>query len=149
MKKLILNLLFTVFSLSCASSQIGENPNNARKIDYPLGIRNITAVIEDKNRVAAAVIEFSRTVKNRELSLESFRIEGYKIIKIYASSRNEKSSEGSDGNYVIIELDKIVGESFSENSILKIIQKEAVVFSNGERYRVLDKVLMSNKITVK
>ena len=148
MKKLILNLLFTVFSLSCASSQIGENPNNARKIDYPLGIRNITAVIEDKNRVAA-VIEFSRTVKNRELSLESFRIEGYKIIKIYASSRNEKSSEGSDGNYVIIELDKNVGESFSENSILKIIQKEAVVFSNGERYRVLDKVLMSNKITVK
>ena len=138
MKKLILNLLFTVFSLSCASSQIGENPNNARKIDYPLGIRNITAVIE-----------FSRTVKNRELSLESFRIEGYKIIKIYASSRNEKSSEGSDGNYVIIELDKNVGESFSENSILKIIQKEAVVFSNGERYRVLDKVLMSNKITVK
>lgn len=149
MKTILLGLIFTFLSLNCISVSSDKDRDSSERQDYPLGIRNITVVVEDGDRVSMAVIEFNRTIKNKGLSKDSFEVEGYEATRIYANNNGDKDSEGKDGNYIIIELDKNKGKSFSEDSKLRIIQKEAVIFSNGERYRILDKVLISNRTLLK
>ena len=149
MKMILLSVIFTFLSLSCTSVGSDRNRDSLEKQDYPLGIQNITAIVEDRDRVSTAVIEFNRSIKNKGLSKDSFKVEGYEVIRIYANNNGDKDSEGKDGNYIIIELDKNKGKPFLEDSKLKVIQKGAVIFSNGERYRILDKVLISNRVLLK
>lgn len=148
MKTLIINFILMVLSISCTSVSLG-NERNVESTDYPLGIKNIIVVVENGNRASKAIIEFHHNIKNKGLSRETFHVEGYEVTRIYANNEMDESSEGKDGNYIIIELNKNIGAPFTKNSKLKIIQKGLITVSNGERYKVLDKVLLNNGVIFK
>lgn len=149
MKKIIINLVLVILSISCTSINLGKKEIREESSNYPLGIKNITVVVENGDRASKAIIEFHHNVRNKELSRETFYVEGYEVTRIYANNEMNESSEGKDGNYIIIELNKNIGVPFTKNSKLKIIQNGTITVSNGERYKILDKVLLNNGVIFK
>lgn len=70
-------------------------------------IKNVTAITEvfgDGQKVTAAAIEFDKDIKNSNLSINDFSVEDRTITKIYANNAADKSTNRTDGRFVIIEL---------------------------------------------
>ncbi|WP_028296634.1 alpha/beta hydrolase-fold protein [Olivibacter sitiensis] len=96
MKHIIL-LTCAVALASCASQK------QAGKIQ---SITALTEVFGDGQKTTAALVEYDREIENEKLDKASFSVEGRTITAVYANAEPEKSEEGKDGKYVIIELAK-------------------------------------------
>ncbi|MCC8147262.1 MAG: hypothetical protein LIO93_12695 [Bacteroidales bacterium] len=64
----------------------------------------LTEVFGDGQKVTAAILEYDKEIKNSSLSMDSYEVEGRTITKVYSNNSAKKTSEGTDGKYVIIEL---------------------------------------------
>ena len=51
-----------------------------------------------------AIIAYENVIQNDELTAQQFTVEDRTVLKVYANDKPERSNEGKDGNYVIIEL---------------------------------------------
>lgn len=70
-------------------------------------IRKITSVSEPYphgQRISMAVVEYDCEISDKLLSPEQFAVAGRTITSVYANTLPERTAEGSDGRYVILEL---------------------------------------------
>ena len=71
-------------------------------------IRQISAVADmfpNGQKINAAVVEYDFRVCNAELSIDQFAVENRTILRVYANEEPCPAAEGTDGCYVILELD--------------------------------------------
>lgn len=97
----------------------------------------------------------TRNVRNNKITKDAFKVEGRKVERIYSNSEEKKAVNGKDGRFIIIELSaeeesaklRAQGKGFKMNEpVVKIVQNEEIVMSNGEKYRLLDSALSNNKV---
>jgi predicted peptidase len=70
-------------------------------------VKSVTAITEvygDGQKVTAVAVEYTKSIKNEGLSAASFAVDGHTVPKVYANTSAAKAAQGTDGNYVIIEL---------------------------------------------
>lgn len=64
----------------------------------------ISRVLGDGRKVATVVLEYDAPISNESLSVNSFQVKGKEVTRIYANTRPETAAQGTDGNYVVIEV---------------------------------------------
>ncbi|CAL9661120.1 hypothetical protein [Streptomyces sp. enrichment culture] len=65
----------------------------------------ITQVFGDGQKLTSVALEYDTEIKNAGLSTSDFSVSGRKITKVYANTTAATASKGTDGKYVILELD--------------------------------------------
>ena len=146
-------LMLTLSSISLAEEGIKN------VLTPPHGIfKNVTAVTEPSGqgeKLTAVIVEMTRNVRNNKITKDTFKVEGRKVERIYSNSEEKKATNGKDGRFIIIELSaeeesaklRVQGRGFKMNEpVVKIVQNEEIVMSNGEKYRLLDSALSNNKV---
>ena len=64
----------------------------------------ISRVLGDGRKVETIVLEYDMPISNKSLSDGSYRVEGKDVTRIYANAVPERTQQGTDGRYVIIEV---------------------------------------------
>jgi hypothetical protein len=70
-------------------------------------IKSVTAITEvfgDGQKTSAAAVEYDKDINNSKLTISDFSVSGRTITKVYANNAPAKTSQGTSGKYVIIEL---------------------------------------------
>ena len=66
----------------------------------------ITEVFGGGQQVTAVAVEYDQNIDNAKLSQSSFSVKGRSVTRVYASTTASKASKGTNGRFVIIELQK-------------------------------------------
>lgn len=73
----------------------------------PEHIQSVTAisrVLGDGRKVATVVLEYDTPISNKSLDINSYRVEGKDVMRVYANTAPERAEKGVNGPYVIIEV---------------------------------------------
>lgn len=77
----------------------------------PQDVRSVTAITEvfgDGQKVSAVAVEYAAAVRSSDLKTSSFTVEGKKVTKVYANTSAAKAAQGTDGRWVIVEIDTAI-----------------------------------------
>ena len=72
--------------------------------EHILSATAISRVLGDGRKVETVVLEYDTPISNKSLATSSYRVEGKEVTRIYANAVPERSQQGTDGRYVIIEI---------------------------------------------
>ena len=72
--------------------------------EHILSATAISRVLGDGRKVETVVLEYDTPISNKSLATGSYRVEGKEVTRIYANAVPERSPQGTDGRYVIIEV---------------------------------------------
>jgi predicted peptidase len=129
-KSLVLLTLFLFISNFSLSAESKKNPPFEEN-KHIMSITAITDVFGDGQKTTAVAVEYDKSINSSKLSKSSFIVENRTISKVYANTKPEKSSRGSDGKYVIIELSPNDENAYTfttvRNSSTPFIKKETKV----------------------
>lgn len=50
------------------------------------------------------ILQYDAAIRNKSLSISSYRVEEGEIVKVYSNTSAEAATEGKDGPFVVIEL---------------------------------------------
>lgn len=64
----------------------------------------VSRVLGDGRKVESVVVEYDTPISNKSLTAESFQVKGKEVTRIYSNSVPERTNQGEDGRYVIIEV---------------------------------------------
>lgn len=64
----------------------------------------ISRVLGDGRKVETIVLEYDTPIRNKSLTSKSFSVEGKDVIRIYANNAPQRTQQGVNGKYVIIEV---------------------------------------------
>ena len=70
-----------------------------------INIKSVTAITEvfaEGQKVTAVAIEYTKSIDNSKLSEATFSIDGRTITRVYANSAAVRSSQGTNGRYVLM-----------------------------------------------
>lgn len=102
MKKIskVLTLLFiSIVPISLLACSNSKQPD--AKIQ---SITAITEVVSSGQKLTAVAVEYDQDIDTSKLTDSTFSVDGRTITKVYANDVLEKSDEGTNGKYAIIEL---------------------------------------------
>lgn len=97
-KRTVLTMVLTIF-LGLAQAQ-----NTSVIPEHILSATAISRVLGDGRKVETVVLEYDTPISNKSLATGSYRVEGKEVTRIYANAVPERSQQGTDGRYVIIEV---------------------------------------------
>ena len=100
-------LALAVVIVSSASGQSTSNPAAVGSSVMPKHVKSATAVGEvfgDGEKITAVIIEYDQAINQSKLSPSAFSVAGRTITKVYANNASVKTSRGTNGKYVVIEL---------------------------------------------
>jgi predicted peptidase len=73
-----------------------------------LGVAPITEIFGDGWKITAVAVEYDKIIKSSTLGASDYKVitgvEGQKITKVYTNSKAQKTTQGLEGRYVILEL---------------------------------------------
>lgn len=78
--------------------------NNSASTDHVKSATAVSRVLGDGRKVSAVMLEYDAPIRNGSLSTDSYRVEGREVTRVYANTAPDQADDGSDGQYVIIEL---------------------------------------------
>ena len=78
--------------------------NNSDTDTHVQSATAISKVFGDGRKVTTMILEYDAPVSNSSLSVQTYQAEGKEIARVYANTVPETASEGTDGQYVIIEF---------------------------------------------
>jgi len=148
MKK-ILGLMLMLF-ISCFAFSSTNGGEHIKKVTA------ITEVFGNGQKLTAVAIEYDKAIKNSSLTNSSFTVEGRTVTKIYANDTLEKTSNGKNGKYVIIELSKDdknsllfvpVGRSFEKKEAkATVIQLSDIKTTFFKTYKADSKAVVTSAV---
>lgn len=97
-KRTVLTMVLTIF-LGLAQAQ-----NTSVIPEHILSATAISRVLGDGRKVETVVLEYDTPISNKSLATGSYRVEGKEVTRIYANAVPDRSQQGTDGRYVIIEV---------------------------------------------
>ncbi|WBU60699.1 prolyl oligopeptidase family serine peptidase [Paracoccus albus] len=116
MRSLFLSSVGAAFILSTAvlSAQeaVGDGRSSGPAVNSTVfytqdiaAVTSMTEVFGDGQRLTAVAVEYTAEIANDTLSSEQFSVSDRNILRVYANEQAAMSNEGSDGRFVILELD--------------------------------------------
>ena len=81
--------------------------------DHVKAVTAIAEVFGDGQKVSAIALEYDRAIDTTKLNAEAFAVEGKTVTKVYANASAERASVGTNGKFVIVELDTSIAPSSS------------------------------------
>lgn len=81
-----------------------QNDTAANANEHIKSATAISSVFGDGRKVETVILEYDTPIKDKSLSTDSYSVEGKNITRVYANTAPEKAAQGTNGNYVIIEL---------------------------------------------
>ena len=97
-KKTILTMILTGF-LGLTQAQ-----NTNTSSEHVKSATAISKVLGDGRKVTTVVLEYDSPISNKSLSTDSYRVEGKEVPRVYANNAPETTTQGTNGQYVIIEV---------------------------------------------
>lgn len=85
-------------SASAASPATGGSSSHIKEITA------INEVFGDGQKVSAVALEYDSTIDTSKLKTSDYTVEGKTVTKVYANTAAVKASQGTNGQYVIVEL---------------------------------------------
>ncbi len=101
MKKIAHKKMAMILVVLCLTFSVGAVNRNMQKVTA------ITEVFGDGQQVTAVAVEYPKAISNEKLSAVSFKVDGRTITKAYANTMEAKATQGQDGRFVILELQKV------------------------------------------
>jgi hypothetical protein len=99
MKKRTIITMVLVGILGLAQAQ-----NNSISDKHLQSVIAISRVLGDGRKVETVVLQYDTPISNKSLSTESYHVEDKEVTRIYANNVPERAQQGTDGQYVIIEV---------------------------------------------
>lgn len=99
--------ILPTFSLTASAAPSGAQAINS-SVFYTDHIKAVTAVTEvfgRSQRCTAAIIEYDQAIQNEALTNTHWSVAGRTITRTYANQSPNKTEKGSDGSFIILELD--------------------------------------------
>lgn len=64
----------------------------------------ISKVLGDGRKLTTIVLEYDTPISNKSLSTDSYKVEGKEVTSVYANTAPKTATQGTNGQYVIIEV---------------------------------------------
>ena len=96
--------VITAFILATITGFTAQAQNASAADGHVQNATAISKVLGDGRKVATIILQYDTPVSNKSLSVSTYHVEGKEITRVYANTAPETASQGTDGNYVIIEV---------------------------------------------
>ncbi len=96
--------VITAFILATITGFTAQAQNATAADGHVQNATAISKVLGDGRKVATIILQYDTPVSNKSLSVSTYHVEGKEITRVYANTAPETASQGTDGNYVIIEV---------------------------------------------
>lgn len=83
---------------------LAQAQNNSTGDNHLQSVTAISRVLGDGRKVETVVLHYDAPISNKSLSLKSFRVENKEVTRIYANNAPNRALQGTDGQYVVIEV---------------------------------------------
>lgn len=78
--------------------------NNSTVLKHIQSATAISKVLGDGRKVSTVIMAYDSPIRNESLTPTSYQVEGKEVQRIYANSSPEVAEQGTDGEYVVIEV---------------------------------------------
>lgn len=155
----ILMVMAMVSLVSCSA-----NTSSSKVVDVSAtdGIKITTAITEvfgEGQKITAVAIAYDKDIDNSKISEGTYSVDGRTITKVYTNTKAEKTSNGTNGKYVIIELSETdknalttvlhgsgpSGRYTRGDGEVAVTQVQDVSATDGSKYTADTKTLVSSK----
>ncbi|MDE6451911.1 MAG: hypothetical protein K2L23_06435, partial [Odoribacter sp.] len=96
--------VLTAFMLEPITGFTAQAQNATAADGHVQNATAISKVLGDGRKVATIILQYDTPVSNKSLSVSTYHVEGKEITRVYANTAPETASQGTDGDYVIIEV---------------------------------------------
>ena len=98
----LLLILTFVFSSLVSQAIAGDTASHVKSVTA------ITQVFGDEQKVSAVAVGYDNAIDTRRLKNSDFQVEGRTVTRVYANTAAAKTLHGTDGPYVIVELETVM-----------------------------------------
>lgn len=117
----------------------------------------ITQVFGTGQRLTAVAVEYDQAIDNSKLSLKSFSVKDRTVTKVYANSAATPAPNGTNGNFVIIEVSpddkdaplylQVKRDVVRKDAKATITRTGKVIAASGKTYAASSAAINTTKIT--
>lgn len=83
---------------------LAKAQDNSMLPEHLESVTAVSKVLGDGRKVAAVVLEYDAPINNKSLNADCYRVEGKEVTRVYANTSPERTGQGWNGQYVIIEV---------------------------------------------